>query len=821
MSYPTYPDTYKKEVKVGDKTITIEVGKFSEQVSAAVLTTCGETVVHTTVALGKKVNLGYFPLSVEFVEKLYAGGIIKGSRWVKRDGRPTDDAILRGRVIDRTMRPMFPDGVTHEVQVISTVFSYDGINEPDMLGLLGAGIGLSISEIPFEGPVAGLRVGYSKETEKFMFNPTVAEEESSDLDLIVSGTADSIVMVEAGANEINEDIMVEALTQAHTEIQAVCKQIDAIVAEIGKEKIELVSEEDVTAAVANEALAEDVMSTYEAEIKDLVRQRGRLQAYDYSELLASDLERRNADNLDEEGNPKEGAELITESQLASAFELAMKKMTRKMILESGERPDGRGLEDIRQIWTEVDVFPRTHGSAMFKRGATQAVTVVTLGAPSLGQLIEDMSGEETRYYMHHYNMPPYASGEAGRFGFPKRREIGHGALAERALLPMLPAQSEFPYAIHVVSEIMSSNGSTSQASVCGSTMALMAAGVPIKRPVAGIAMGLMSDGKNFAILSDIQGLEDYTGDMDFKVAGTTEGVTAIQMDIKLKGLSKEILTKALEQAHRGRNYILNEMLKTIAEPRTELSTYAPKIVQVEIPQDRIGELIGPGGKNIKALIEMSGAQIDVDEDQERRVGLVNISSPDQDSIDSAAKYINSMMRTVEVGEEFDGVVTRVEAYGAFVEYLPDREGLVHVSQMSTEFVENANDIVKVGDDVHVRVSEIKDDGKIALSMLSAEEAAQSGQGGRGGSGGRDGGGRNGGYRGDRDGRNRGGSSRGGNDRGDRRNRGGNLSNRGSQDSRGSRDSQDSRDSRSSRDSGNSSQPSDASNSGDIYGGFFR
>jgi polyribonucleotide nucleotidyltransferase len=821
MSYPTYPNTYTKEVKVGDKTITIEVGKFSEQVSAAVLTTCGETVVHTTVALGRKVNLGYFPLSVEFAEKLYAGGIIKGSRWVKRDGRPTDDAILRGRVIDRTMRPMFPDGVTHEVQVISTVFSYDGVNEPDMLGLLGAGIGLAVSEIPFEGPVAGLRVGYSKEAEKFMFNPTVTEEESSDLDLIVSGTADSIVMVEAGANEINEDIMVEALTQAHTEIQAVCKQIDAIVAEIGKEKIELVSEEDVTAAAANEALAQDVMSTYETEIKELVRQKGRLQAYDYSELLASDLEKRNAGNLDKDGNPKEGAEIITESQLKSAFELAMKKMTRKMVLESSERPDGRGLEDIRPIWTEVDVFPRTHGSAMFKRGATQAVTVATLGAPSLGQLIEDMTGEETRYYMHHYNMPPYASGEAGRFGFPKRREIGHGALAERALFPMLPAQSEFPYAIHVVSEIMSSNGSTSQASVCGSTMALMAAGVPIKRPVAGIAMGLMSDGKNFAILSDIQGLEDYTGDMDFKVAGTTEGITAIQMDIKLKGLPREILTKALKQAYQGRDHILNEMLKTIAEPRKELSTYAPKIVQVEIPQDRIGELIGPGGKNIKALIEMSGAQIDVDEDEERRVGLVNISSPDQASIDKAATYINSMMRTVEVGEEFDGMVTRVEAYGAFVEYLPDREGLVHVSQMSTEFVENADDIVKVGDDVHVRVSEIKDDGKIALSMLSAEEAAQSGRGG-GREGGRDGGnrgggdrsrgGRDGGRGGDRGGNrgggyggSRGGSSRGGNDRGDRGNRGGGSRNGGSR----------------SGGSSNSSQSSDSSKSGDTYGGFFR
>ena len=760
MSYPTYPNTYTTEVTVGDKKVTIEVGKFSEQVSAAVLTTCGDTVVHTTVALGRKVNLGYFPLSVEFAEKLYAGGIIKGSRWVKRDGRPTDDAILRGRVIDRTMRPMFPEGVTHEVQVISTVFSYDGVNEPDMLGLLGAGIALSISEVPFDGPVTGVRVGYSKATQQFMFNPSIEEEKASDLDLIVSGTKDSIVMVEAGANEITEEIMVEALTQAHAQIKTVCAQIEKIVKEIGKEKVELVSAEEIAEAEAETALAMELMAKFDKEIRGFVQLKGKLMAYDPSELLAAELEARNAGLSAEKGDT-----LLSESKLKGAFELAMKKMTRKMVLETGERPDGRGLEEIRPIWTEVDVFPRTHGSAMFKRGATQAVTVVTLGAPSLGQLVEDMTGEETRYYMHHYNMPPYASGEAGRFGFPKRREIGHGALAERALFPMLPKQSEFPYAIHVVSEIMSSNGSTSQASVCGSTMALMAAGVPITRPVAGIAMGLMSDGERFAVLSDIQGLEDFTGDMDFKVAGTTEGITAIQMDMKLQGLPREILEKALSQAHAGRISILNKMLETISEPRKALSAFAPKIVQVEIPQDRIGELIGPGGKNIKALIEKSGAQIDVDEDAERKVGLVNISSPDQEAIDYAANYITNMMRVVEVGEEFDGTVTRVESYGAFVEYLPEREGLVHVSQMSAEFVEDAGDIVKFGDVVHVRVNEIKDDGKIALSMLTAEEATaarersggdrggdRGGRGGdRGGFRGGDRGSRGGGYGGSRGG----------------------------------------------------------------------
>jgi len=807
MSYPIYPNTYVKEVTIGDKVVTIEVGKFSQQVSAAVLTTCGETVVHTTVALGRKVDLGYFPLSVEFAEKLYAGGIIKGSRWVKRDGRPSDDSILRGRVIDRTMRPMFPDGLTNEVQVISTVFSYDGVNEPDMLGLLGAGIALTISEIPFEGPVTGLRVGYNKADGQFMFNPTVEQEATSDLDLIVSGTKDSIVMVEAGANEINEDTMVEALTQAHEQIRLVCEQIDQITAEVGKEKVELVSEEDQQKAAAKEALADELIAKYQDQIAQFVQLEGRLEAFDASELLAGELAARNEGLSAEAGDT-----LMTESQLKAAFGLAMKKMARKMVLESKVRPDGRGLEEIRPIWTEVDVFPRTHGSAMFKRGATQAVTVVTLGAPSLGQLIEDMSGEETRYYMHHYNMPPYASGEAGRFGAPKRREIGHGALAERALRPMLPSQEEFPYAIHVVSEIMSSNGSTSQASVCGSTMSLMAAGVPIKRPVSGIAMGLMSDGDRYAILSDIQGLEDHVGDMDFKVAGTTEGITAIQMDIKLKGLSRQILVEALAQAKAGRAHILNEMLKTISEPRGQLSSFAPKIVQVTIPQDRIGELIGPGGKNIKALIERTGAQIDVDEDKERGLGLVNISSPDQDSIDSAATYITNMMRTVEIGEEFDGVVTRVESYGAFVEYLPEREGLVHVSQMSTEFVGDAADVVSEGDSVHVRINEIKDDGKIGLSMLSAEDSAKAREN-RGGQGGR------GGDRGDRSDR----GSRGGDGR-DRGGRGGRGGRSGGNFNRGGRDHRDSRggDRRGGRNDQNGfrSDRSDSSDRSD-RGGFFK
>lgn len=757
MAYPKYPKTYTKKLTIGDKDITVEIGKFSEQVSAAVLVTCGETIVHTTVALGRKVDLGYFPLSVEFVEKLYSAGIIKGSRWVKRDGRPSDDVILKARVIDRTLRPLFPDGITNEVQIVNTVFSYDEANDPDMLGLLGSSIALAVSEIPFDGPIAGLRLGYRKDDSKFMLNPTNEERATSDLDLIVSGRGDAVVMVEAGANEVEEKTIVNALTLAQKELGGICKVVEEIAKEVGKEKVELVSEADLEATKANEELADKIYADFAKDVRQVVEAQGKLEPVDLDSLQEQILAKLNEGVKDE-------ADLVTDRQVAKAFNLLSKKEARKMVLADNTRPDGRKMDEIRPIWTEVDVFSRTHGSAMFKRGATQAVTITTLGNPTLGQLIEGISGEQTRHYIHHYNMPPYASGEAGRMGWPKRREIGHGALAERALVPMLPAHADFPYTMHVVSEIMSSNGSTSQASVCGSTMSLMAAGVPIKRPVAGIAMGLMSDGKKYVVLSDIQGLEDHVGDMDFKVAGTKEGITAIQMDIKLKGIPQEILEQALEQAKVGRLHILGEMLKTISEPRQELSEFAPKVSQIEIPADKIGELIGPGGKMIKALIEETGAEINVDEDEEKQVGIVNISSSDQDKIDAAKQRIADMMRVIEEGDEFDGRVTRVEGYGAFVEFLPGREGLVHISEMSTERVENVEDITKLGDTVHVRVNEIKDDGKIGLSMLSAEEGASK----KSHSGGDDrrGGGGRGGFRP----RGRYNDRRGGNDRGGRRDR---------------------------------------------------
>jgi polyribonucleotide nucleotidyltransferase len=778
MSYPTYGSTYTKEIKVGDKVIKIEIGKFSEQAAAAVLATCGETVVHTTVALGRKVDLGYFPLSVEFAEKLFAGGIIKGSRWVKRDGRPTDEAVLKARVIDRTMRPLFPDGLTNEVKIVNTVFSFDKENDPDVIGLIATAVGLAISPIPFDGPVAGLRIGFNKADGKFIVNPSNTERSTSDLDLILSGTGKSIVMLEAGANEVSEATMLEALDLAQKEFASICQDIEEIAKAVGKEKLSLVAEPSAEEAKKNEEIRAKISQKFTAEIHTAVEKEGRLQPAGLDELTVKVSEFINGDKTATD------EDYLSNGAISSIIHELMKAEARRMILEEGMRPDGRKTDEIRPIWCEVDVFPRTHGSAMFKRGATQAVTVTTLGSPSLGQYIEDMEGQEIRHYMHHYNMPPFASGEAGRISSPKRREIGHGALAERALLPMIPSQEAFPYTIHVVSEILSSNGSTSQASVCGSTLSLMAAGVPIKRPVAGIAMGLMSDGKNYVVLSDIQGMEDHVGDMDFKVAGTEEGITAIQMDIKLKGIPREVMIKALDQAKIGRLHIMGKMMAVIDTPRVQLSQYAPKIEQITIPQDRIGELIGPGGKMIKSIIESTGAEIDVEEDVERKVGLVNVSSPDQEKITKAVTFIKSMMTEVEVDQEYDGTVTRVESYGAFVNFLPNKEGLIHVSQMSTEYVGDANDLAKVGDTVHVRVQEIKDDGKIGLSMLSKEDAdARANRNGGGNGGGRDGG--RGGDRGDRGGdrggrppfrggsRFGGGGSRGGySDRGDR---GGNRS----------------------------------------------
>ncbi len=718
MSYPTYEDQVNYQIKIGGKTAEFTIGKFSEQTSAAVLARCGDTIIHVTIALGDKVDWGYFPLHVEYEEKLYASGIIKGSRWVKREGRPTDDAILKARAIDRSIRPLFPKGITNQVQVVTTVFSYDGVNSHDTLALAATGLALSISEIPFNGPLAGLRIGYQKENQEYVINPSEEKQEELDLDLVVSGSDESVVMVEAAADEVDEEIVISAIGQAQTELKKICLEIKKIAAEIGKEKVTLVPSLTEEAKARQEKITQAISDKYEEEIHEAVVTQAHLEELDLDALAEKIADHINETVMTEDEpavEPKAVKEII--------YEL-MNQEARRMILEDKERPDGRKPDEIRPIWTKIDIFPRTHGSAMFKRGATQAATVTTLGSPSLGQHIEDIEGEEVRHYIHHYNMPPYAAGETGRFGYPKRREIGHGALAEKALLPMIPSQKEFPYTIRVVSEILSSNGSTSQASICGSSMSLMAAGVPIKKPVAGIAMGLMSEQEdldNYVILSDIQGLEDHVGDMDFKVAGTKDGITAIQMDIKLTGITVDLLRQALTRAKQGRLHILGKMLDTIEEPREELCQFAPKVHQLEIPADRIGEVIGPGGKIIKEIINLTEAEVDIEEDEEREVGIVNIASDDIMAINKAKKMIENILKTVEIDEVYEGTVTRIENYGAFVEFLPGREGLVHISQMAIGYVKDPRSLVKVGDEIKVRIAEIKDDGKIGLSMLSKEE----------------------------------------------------------------------------------------------------
>ncbi|HKY73808.1 MAG TPA: polyribonucleotide nucleotidyltransferase [Patescibacteria group bacterium] len=737
---PSFSNVYSKIVQVGNKKITLEIGTYAEQTSAAVLATCGETVVHATVVSGGVSKLGYFPLQVEYIEKLYAGGRIKGSRWVKREGRPNDEAILKGRLIDRSVRPMFPTGLMNEVQAVATVLSVDVENDPDMVAMVAISAALSISDIPFDGPIAGVRIAFDKTTEQFVLNPTYAERENSDLDLIVSGAKDAIVMVEAGCNEVSEDLMLKAFAEAQKALNAIVEDIADMVKEVGKEKFTF------EPILPDAELIKTLGKKYAKEVKEFVRREALLEDVGIDTLVAKIVAEDDTQDM---------------SKLIDAFHELVRDEARRQTLEDHMRPDGRKLDQIRQITCAVDLLPRPHGSAMFKRGSTQALTITTLGTPALSQVIEDMEGEEIKRYIHHYNMPPYASGEAGRIGSPKRREIGHGALAERALLPMIPSQQEFPYTIHVVSEIMSSNGSTSMASTCGSTMSLMAAGVPIKKPVAGIAMGLMTDGKGkVAVLSDIQGMEDHTGDMDFKVAGTKDGITALQMDIKVKGISLEVMTQALQQAKDGRMFILGKMLEAIAEPRKQLSKYAPKIVQVQIPFERIGELIGPGGKVIKNIIAMTGAQVDVEEAEDQSAGIVNISAQDDEAIEKARSWISGMMREVIAGEQFDGIVTRVEKFGCFVEFLPGREGLVHVSRMSTEFVSDPQTLVKIGDSVHVRLFEVDDQGRFNLTMLTPEqeEQAKSRTGGGGFSGGSFGGGDRGDRGGDRGGQ---GGDRGG------------------------------------------------------------
>ena len=657
----------------------------------------GDTVVNVTAVASKepRPDIDFFPLSCDYEEKMYAAGKIPGG-FIKREGRPSEKAILNSRLMDRPLRPLFPKGFFNDVQVVATVMSVDDDAPSEIAAMIGSSVALAISDIPWDGPTGSVLIGMIDG--EFIVNPSLAQREESSMHLVVSGTKDAIMMVEAGADEIPEETILDAIMFAHEEIKKIVEFIEEIVKEIGKPKME----------VELYKVPEDI----EKAVRDYAEEKMRaaIQTYDKMERL---------DNMDAvESETKEYFEEIypdNAKEIDNVLYTITKEQVRSLILDDEIRPDNRKRTEIRPIWCDTGILPRTHGSALFKRGQTQVMSVATLGTLSEAQTIDGINEQTEKRYMHHYNFPPYSVGEARPMRSPGRREIGHGALAERALIPVLPSEEEFPYAIRVVSEVLSSNGSTSQASVCGSCLALMDAGVPIKAPVAGIAMGLIErveeDGTSkMAILSDIQGMEDFLGDMDFKVAGTAKGVTAIQMDIKVHGLSKEVLQNALKQAYEGRMHIMKEMLDELPEPRKELSPYAPRIISMHIDPEQIRTVIGPGGKTINKIIADTGVKIDIDD-----TGLVYIAAPDVKSAEAGMKEIELLVKDPEPGEIYEGTVTRVTNFGAFIEILPGKEGLLHISKMAKERVEKVEDVMNVGDKVKVKVTEIDSQNRINLS----------------------------------------------------------------------------------------------------------
>ena len=684
----------KYSMELAGRTLTLEFGRYAQQANGSVLVRYGDTVVLVcaTAAAQPRPGMDFFPLSVEFEEKLYSVGKIPGG-FIKREGRPTEKAILTSRLIDRPIRPLFPKGMRNDVQVVATVLSVDTNQPPEIPAMIGSSVALSISDIPFAGPTGSVNVGLVDG--EYVINPNDEQRAASDLNLTASGTKDAVMMVEAGANEVTEEVMLKGILLAHEEIKKLVAFQEQIVAEIGKPKrefpLELVGD-DIKEAVRTFSYdrmvwAFDTFERYEREAREAVVTQEAHAEFD------AQFEGR-------------------EREIDDALYAIKKEIMRGKILDAGVRPDGRALTEVRPIWCETGILPRTHGSAVFTRGQTQVMTVVTLGAMGDVQVLDGLSNEDTKRYMHHYNFPPYSTGEAKPMRGPGRREIGHGALAERALEPMIPSEEEFPYAIRLVSEVMSSNGSTSQASVCGSTLSLMDAGVPIKRPVAGAAMGLIKasdDSGKVAILTDIQGLEDFLGDMDFKVAGTTEGITAIQMDIKIKGIDEPILRQALRQAHDARMFILGKMLECLPEPRDHMSKYAPKITRFTINPEKIREVIGPGGKMINKIIEETGVKIDIEDD-----GRVYISTPDEEASARARSMIEGIAKDPQVGDVFRGKVVRIMQFGAFVEIAPGKDGLVHISKLADKRVEKVEDVVNIGDELEVRVAEIDSQGRINL-----------------------------------------------------------------------------------------------------------
>lgn len=686
--------------------LQVEIGKFAKQANGAVMVRYGDSTVLATATASKHPKpLDFFPLTCNYEERLYAAGKIPGG-FIKREGRPSENAILTSRLIDRTLRPLFPDGFRNEVQVISIVMSVDQDCTSEMAAMFGSSLALMISDIPFGGPIAGVQVGLIDD--KFVINPTQAQMEQSTIDLIVSGTKDAVNMVEAGALEIPEEVMLEAIMFGHAEVIKLVELQEEIAALLGKEKL------DIKLYELDAKLSAEISSMCESKLINAIQvqeKHAREKAINEvkDEVIAIFVERE-VDN----------AEL---KQVREILDKMVKEEVRRLITEDKIRPDGRKLDEIRPLSSETGILPRTHGSGLFTRGQTQALSIATLGALGDVQIIDGLGIEESKRFMHHYNFPQFSVGETGPMRGPGRREIGHGALGERALKAVLPDEKEFPYTIRLVSEVLESNGSTSQASICASTLAMMDAGVPIKAPVAGIAMGLIKRGNDYSVLSDIQGMEDHLGDMDFKVAGTAKGVTALQMDIKIDGLSRSILEEALTQAKIGRMHILESMIATISEPREKLSKYAPKIVKVKINPDKIRDVIGPGGKQINKIIDETGVKIDTEQD-----GSIYISSIDEAMIARAKEIIENIVRVAVVGEYFMGKVKRIEKFGAFVEIFTGKDGLLHISEIQEERTKSVEDVLKLDDELKVKVIEIDNQGRVNLSrkivVKEEKEAAE-------------------------------------------------------------------------------------------------
>ncbi len=749
------PELKRYSAVVGTRTFTFETGTLAAQAGGAVTFGVEESIVFAAATMGGvREGIDFFPLSVDFEERMYAGGKIPGS-FFRREGRASTDSILVSRLTDRPLRPLFAHGMRNEVQVIMYTFSADGVNPLDILAINAASAAVMISDIPWAGPVGAVRVG--RVNGEFVLNPTFEEMNASDLDLRIAGTKDAILMVECGANEIPEDIMVAALELGHQSIQPIIDVQLKMQAEIGKPKREVVI------TTANEELQKRVFESVNAKMNELLdKPLSKGEFYGGMDELQAAV----VAELCVEGD----ANAPKTADVKSAFSEAEHKIVRERILSMGKRPDGRTPTDIRPIWCEVGLSPRAHGTGLFTRGETQVLSFATLGTLGEAQELDNLSPEKNKRYMHHYSFPPFSTGEVKMLRGQSRREVGHGALAERALEPVLPAEESFPYAIRVVSEALSSNGSTSMGSVCGSTLALMDAGVPIKAPVSGVAMGLITDETGrYQILTDIQGTEDHLGDMDFKVAGTADGITALQMDIKISGLSTQMMKEALAQAHTARLSIMEKMLAALPESRAELKPHAPRIITVKIPIDKIGALIGPGGKNIRALQEETNTKIDIQED-----GTVYIASTDSVGAKIAQERVAGLTESVVVGNIYTGKVVRIEAFGAFINLLPGVDGLVHISQLASERVNSVEDVCAMGDELTVMVTDIDPQGKIRLSRQavlegwSAEEAREKDKGGRSGGGRPSGGGRGGDRNGGRSGGGDRGRSGGGGDRGGNR-----------------------------------------------------